>query len=160
MIDTRMKSFGGRALALALVLAAAVFAFAARPSAVTVNAAGLAGPRSSTPARPSRSAAWPPWTARSSPATPATAPTASGSTSSPCQKWPDKSMNKVYFRQDAHRDPGRPPGHRPDRRDPPGPRDLPLPEHGLPGPQRSTAWPSARRPSAAAASWSTTRACS
>ncbi len=49
----------------------------------------------------------------------------------PHQKWPDKAMNKIYSGKMHTETPSGPPRHRPDRRDPPGPRDLPLPEHGL-----------------------------
>jgi dipeptidase len=96
MIDTRMKRIGGRALALALVLAAAVFAFAARPSAVTVNAAGVAWPEefeACTSVQVGRLA-----TVDGSVITCHTCdgPYRQWVNIVPHQKWPDKSMNKVY----------------------------------------------------------------
>ncbi len=96
MTDMRIKRIGGRALALALVLAAAVFTFAARPPAVTVNAAGLAWPEefdACTSIQVGRLA-----TVDGSVITCHTCdgPYRQWVNIVPRQAWPDKSMNKVY----------------------------------------------------------------
>ncbi len=160
MAHSRLKRIIGCGFVFALALAAAFTVFAARPQDAPLSPAAQAWveePDSCTSIQVGRLA-----TVDGSVITCHTCdgPYRQWVTIVPHQKWPDKSMAKIYsgkMHTETSTDLRR---HRPDRRDPPGRRDLPLPEHGLPVPQRSRLGDRRDDDSAAAASSSTTKACS